>query len=568
MKNKKFNIGGAVMIVLAVLSTIGLLFYIFKASTAILHADSVITDILSYWQRKEGTFFIKNFWYGNEFWIVSLSLLTTPLSLIINNLLLVRQIAVLITAIIFIILLFVYSKKMADYKSFVALFLIFVSGISYAYLEYFYAFAAYQTVIINSLLLLILLNDLFKDKVKISKLILTLLIIIVLNMGSTRYIPSIVVPAILTYFFFKLVEYQSSNKIIEIIKKEKKYIFYIFLVLLASLIGYAIYRYLGKTLFFDPRATAAEYLVFTFKELRQGIWAIIDGLFYYFGFSNQNNAIAIYSGPGYFLNQSSLFSIFSVKGIAQIIRLSFFCYVMIIVPILMIKNFKKLDSKMKKLFIFNNISWFFMLYLYLFLEGYANIPADIRYFILNIIINIMLAVFYTYKILYTKKTYKFIISFCLSIYVISNILMTYSVVYLHNDKEINRKMGIVDFLREKNLDFGYANFWSALPIFAFSDYEITVAPVIFFDNRITGYRWYAKDEWFDDNYHTGRTFFLFDQRSLSEIGDNIKYYLNIYGNPDEIDNYESQIIWIYNKNPLREKYFTKKINNFNWNSRD
>ena len=69
MKNKHNKIVFILLSILGVMGLVATLIYIFHSSTAILTSDSVITDVLSHQQRLNNEFFLKTWYYGNEFWI-------------------------------------------------------------------------------------------------------------------------------------------------------------------------------------------------------------------------------------------------------------------------------------------------------------------------------------------------------------------------------------------------------------------------------------------------------------------------------------------------------------------
>ena len=125
MKKKYNNFIIILLFILGILGLIATLIYIFHSSTAILTSDSVITDVLSHQQRLKNTLFLKTWYYGNEFWLFSLSIPTYLLSFFIKNNVILRQISVLITAILFFFLIIKYCKKSFNFKQTIIIFLIY-----------------------------------------------------------------------------------------------------------------------------------------------------------------------------------------------------------------------------------------------------------------------------------------------------------------------------------------------------------------------------------------------------------------------------------------------------------
>ena len=535
MKNKKEHI--ILYLLLAVGITLTLI-YIFRTSTAILNSDSVITDVIAHNQRLTGQFILKDWYYGNEFWLFSLTIPTYILSFVIKNNLLLRQICVLITGIIFFILLYIYGKKFLSKKDTLLLITIFASGISYSVLDYFYAFNAYLTVVINSIILFFLYYKSFEEKEK-NKLYLVLSIIFtfLFSMGSLRYIPTVTIPFILTELLLLFISNYKNNNMLKKIIRDKK-INAICILVIGSMVSLLMYKYITMTYHFEARASSGnistsfqiDYLIEAFKSL-------MGCIYNFFGFDNKNHPYTLFIGKYYFLKQHKDFSFLSLTGIAYIIKMIMCSFVIVLCPIILLKNYKKNNKNINFLLIFNAISWIILIYIFIVSSSFFHHYLELKYFLFNILINFILALYCI------SKYYNKLIHILIILYIISNLYTNYIVIREHNDKVINKRIKLVEKLKENNLTFGYGEFWEGLIINFFSDYKIEVATMQY---DMQPYRWYSKESIYKKNYHKGKVFIIFNK-----INDFRKHYYEFkYGKADKTIKYDQYTILIYNKNPL------------------
>ena len=184
-----------------------------------------------------------------------------------------------------------------------------------------------------------------------------------------------------------------------------------------------------------------------------------------------------------------------------------------------------------------------MIYSYLFMDGFFYNSSELKYFIFNIILNIILGIYCIFKFYAIKPVTKVIFECLLIFYVIANIYQTSVIVVEHDQKALDRRYELVNVLKENNLTFGYADFWDGLMTYYLSNYKITTVSVIT-DDRVSSYRWYSDKRWYDSGYHTGKTFL-----ALNSNGKLFKdFYKMYYGNPDKIVETD------YNKNPFDNEF--------------
>ncbi len=529
-------------IVLACIGLFFTLYYIFYSSTALLNSDSVITDFIAHQQRINKEFFLSNWYYGNEFWIFSLSIPTLLLSFFINNNLLLRQICVFITAIIFFVILYMYGKKFIDKKNSIILITIFLSGISYSVLDYFYAFNAYLTVIINSLITIYIFKKAFETNDK-KYFILSIILNLLINLSSLRYFPSVTLPLIITELLFIIIK----TKSIKIIKhKDTKKIL---AIVISAIIGLCIFYLLINIYHYEQRAGTQIIKDLNFNVLYNDIKALIEQINNFFGYDNKNNPITFLAGYQYFVPNTRYYEPFSILNITNIVKIIMAILIMIVSPIILIINCKKNSKNINFLLAYNIVSWMIMILCYIVTTRFFYNYSELKYFLLNIIINIILFIYCFNKYLAKKYISKIIFSIFIGLYIISNLYTTYLTIKDNNKEFIEKKYELSNLLQENNLNFGYGSYWNSLITSYLSDYKITVASIGYYSS-IKPYKWYSDESWYSKEKHKGRIFLIFDEIFIQ----NVKYYTDMYGNPDEILTCDGFYVYVYNKNVVAEKF--------------
>lgn len=545
MKYFKFNRN---MILFAIL-TMGIsltLVYIFYTSTAFLHSDSVITDCIAHQQRIHNQFILSNWYYGNEFWLFSLTIPTYLLSYIIKDNLLLRQVSVLITAVIFFVILYKYAKKFLPKDEKLFLLAIFATGISYSVLDYFYAFNAYLTVVINSMLLLYVYFKVFEEKnTKVIYYIFALILTFIFNIGSLRYLPSVIGPFVITEIILAFID--NYKKDILKIRMNKRVI-KILVIVLVSFVALGIYFILINKYHFTTRAAVGEYIELTTNNIIENVGSIFECIYNFFGYDNRPHSYTWMTREGYFLNWSKNYSVYSLWGIFNFIKILASILFMVVAPIILFKNYKKNSRNINFLLIFNTVSWAIMIYLFIFSDSFFHNYSECKYFLFNIVISIILAINCCYKYFSKNKNIKLLVDAFLIIYLISNLYQTSMVIIDHNKSVVESRYELTKTLEENDLTFGYGNFWSSLMTNFLSDYKIEVVPLNL-GNNIELDKWYVDEKLLKKNYHMGKTFFVLNSFEYSEFSD---IYIDEFGEPDEVLTAGAYYIYVYDKNPFRD----------------
>ncbi len=522
------------------------LVYIFYTSTALLTSDSVITDVLAHQQVVNHQILLSSWYYGNEFWLFSLSIPTLIISFFIKNNLLLRQVSVLITAVFFFILLYQTGKKFIGKKEALLLVIIFLTGVSYSVLDYFYAFNAYLTVVINSMLLLYLYYKSFEEKGGKIFYILSLVFTFLFNMGSLRYFPSVTISFFLTELLFLIVHYK-NEKVPKMIKKSELTIKKLLGIFLCSILALFTFIILTNHYHYEQRAGSMYRSSLSGDSVIRKLGAVVSCVHNFFGYDNKNHPLVFLTGKQYFVNNHKKVPFFSVFNFTILIKITTCIVFMIIIPIMLYKNYNKNSKQINFLLVFNTISWFMMIYLYVFSPNFFYHYSELKYFIFNIIVSIILGIYFLYQRFAVARVKKNIVNILILLYLFSNLYTTAWTIKDHDGKVMKEKFELVQVLKKNKLTFGYGGFWNGLLTYYLSDYKITVASVDFDYGYIKPYRWYSDESWYQKN-HVGRTFIILDQISKLKFD----YYKDRYPKPDKVLKCKGFIIYVYNENPLLE----------------
>lgn len=557
MNSKKNILELIIKVALILICIIGMVFtliYIFYTSTAILTADSVITDVLAHHQLMDKQLFLTNWYYGNEFWIFSLSIPTFLLSFFIKNNLLLRQVSVLITAVIFFYLLWQYGKKFLSKKSTFILIAIFLTGISYSILDYFYAFNAYLTVCINSLFLLLLYYNMVEKK-EDSRVyfFLSVLFTFLFNTTSLRYFPSVTFPFIITEAIIIILNNEKS-KFKTLIKINAKKIIKVNIILISAVLGLLTFKLLTNVYHYEQRAGSIISKKTTVKKTERKIKAVVNCVDNFFGYDNKNNTITFMTGNQYFVKNKKNYPKISFFTFTNVVKVVMCIICMIISPIVLLKNYRKNDSKLNFLLLFNIASFITMIALYMYSNSFFYNRSELKYYIFNMIIFLMTSLYFLYNYVSKNKILSYIVDLFIIVYMISNLYTTYLTINDNGKKAQKEKYELVNLLKENDLDYGYGGIWNSLISYYLSDYKITVAPVIIYSDNIRPYKWYSDVRWYKDSKkHRGKVFLILDKRGVIYRTDIIESY----GLPDDVLNCKGYSVLVYNKNPFLKKFHNK-----------
>ncbi len=536
-KNNKAN-NKYLVTLLIILGIILTTIYIFYTSTTLKTSDSIITNAIAHYEMVNKEFILSNWHYGNELFVFNLNIPIMILSLVIKNNILISKIITFIVSIMFFFLLYKFSKKFLNTKKErLTLILIFLSGISYSVLNYFYSFDSVLITIFNSMLLLYMYYKCLEENANKKFYIITLIFTFLLCIGTYKYFSTVIIPIIVMELYRCL----KKEKKVQIKVNSKRLIGIIGICLVAI----SCFLVLTNNYNYKNENGGGSVSEIENKNILKKVINLADINFSFFGFDNRNNSFSEIAGESFFLKQHKDYCVYSIDGFFLFIKMVVFILFMIITPICLFKNYRKNSKQINFLLVFNTISWLIMIINYIFGSGYYYISYDLQYFLFNFIINIILGIYFINECFAKEKLLGDLCNIVIIFYLISNFYSTSITIFEHDSMEIDHKYATVNTLKENNLTFGYGEYWNSLLTNYLSNYKIEVVGVTL-GKKISPNELYTDKRWYKKVYHRGKTFLILDESSMGRLS----YYNKRYGRPDEMISTADFLILVYNENPF------------------
>lgn len=484
-----------------------LIYYIMIGCRSVLNSDSSFIVDYSLEQINTKRLFPTNWVESNDFWIYSLIPLITPLIKCGFSLLIARQTAVLIQSVMIFFLLFkIFYNKIQKYKFLIPT-LIFLSGISGQMLFEVFGDATYGSIIFFMLLILYLSITYLNTKLK-GYLVCILVILSFITTCSLRFPIYVTAPLIicLLYLFYK-----------EKMKKEYLWLFGVLIV--SSIIGLIGHKYLIANL--DYAGLFGDTIIGNSTELSNNFHNFEYQYLWLFGATNTNLVSLTKSYMLNISNTSPMVAFSFLRFIVALFTLS--------LPIILLKKFKSFVLKEKVIFIY--IMSLFVIIIFFLLIG--NMASWYRY--LSPVIFFLLLLYYLfYKYFITNKKDKIVFCGILLIFCLYSLFINISSYYSFEEKRFldNPSQNIADFLVEHDLSFGFEYTGKEHNIYnLLSNGQVRIVRIA--KDGLRGDYWLASKNWFDSNYHTGKTFFIRDdiEETLfceNEAVEKLDYYANGY----------------------------------------
>ena len=256
----------------------------------------------------------------------------------------------------------------------------------------------------------------------------------------------------------------------------------------------------------------------------------------------------------YILGIQPGFSFFSPTGIQTWVRVFAFCFLFVVIPYKVWKE-KSDDLKVVLYKYFCMVSLLIILLIALFSQAFYY-PTTIRYFIFPYFFIIMLDGDYIYRHYFENHRGKWIHGFVLLVSMLvvnANLILplNYRKAYL---EDMENKKGLVNYLKEQDLTFGFAQFTQANKNTALANGEVQVNSVMLGGNYVNKHYWLSSSDWYEPDYHTGETFLLVYsgdaeryEELLSAADD-----MPLKDKTSRILQYEDYDIWVFDYNVVSD----------------
>lgn len=524
MKKKPHNVSKRKLLLtgMAFFSVCAILFYILYCTKAVFHSDMAYWLLLADEQIRNHQFFPDGFYYTTGVVTVSTEVLVLLLRLFCQNWLLCREIAVIIiTFAVFVLIFHFYKATLSGNTKFTAalISLILLCLPMNHYMETFYS-AAYEWQLLWDMLIMLILSKILAASEKetsrnsIKLYVLLFAIFFFCSLSGVKSLLYFTFPLLLAIPVFHFIQ---SGFCFECIFKNKRHNAILFVSIPAAILGVSIYLFLAKSV---SLSSVTGYMMFAERE------KIIEN------FSNLLvNIIGFYSALG-------SDGLVSIGGISACINFVVMVFCTIIAPITMIVRYPKTTSTFWKIYtIYAWISNLIILYTLIFTD-----PVYIRYYELIFWHNIVLTSVFLADLIRRRGKYyeSFIYAVLAVVFVFGHAAYVKETVLPIHDTYVAEETDgtLIDFLKENDLDYGFASFWHAYKYMALSNGDIMLISCNF--SPLSRLEWMSSASYFDVDTHPGRCFILVDSEETIDT----KYDLAA----TEIKQFQNYKILIYEKN--------------------
>lgn len=494
-------------------------------------ADSAFYITLAQEQIRTGSLFPEGMFYSTGMFILTPNLLVIPFLFITDNLVLARQLAILLLwMLIYFVLyrVFVLNGE-RDIIGFVlasSLFSIFYVDASVVSMHFYQG--AYVTYIIYQLLFLALMNKMIVSNKFTNKSFLGILLLYcVANLGDIRNLLIWGIPGSVAYvIFISLKNGQQFVATKKMLCNQK-----ILGILLGGIMLGCIVC-LVVTKMFDTGGSMGGMSVLPAKDFGRSLYAIITGLFNLYGNSYEA-------------------SLFSSEGVMKFINFCFAVFINMFLPLFAIKNLNKLHWESGRFIVIFSLVSTTIYLLVVFFTG-AAIVED-RYLIPVYNNNILLFATIGSFVLknHLKKYLSAGLSFVLLYVFLSNFFylgcQKASFLYQKFGSFAQGVEGVTTFLESNGLQYGYATFFNAEEYSVLSDNKVRIRGILFNENEIMPYNWLTSSRFYKPDYYSGKTFLMISDAQMEYYFPKGISVLNL-GEPIDILKFKKFTIFVYDYN--------------------
>lgn len=502
--------------------------------------DAAFYVTLAQEQLRTRSLFPEGMHYSTGLFVLSPNLLVIPFLLITDNLVLARQSAILLLWLIIYIVLF--KVFVTNNEQNIKGFILASSFLSILYINssvvsmHFYQ-GAYICYLLFLLSFLALMNKIITDNCFNKKYFVGILVLFTAaNLGDIRNLIIWGIPGLLAYVLYLFLE---ADKKVELLLKQSVEINFARVLLNSVLFSFIVYVFMSKI--YGNDGSTASMIVLSAKEYGDSLNHILVGLFNLFG--NSYSAL-----------------VFSGGGVFKLINFFVAVIVILVVPIIAIKNFDNMNFKSSKFLVIFSLTSSFIYLFIVFITGAAVFLDRYLVPIYNnaIILFAVTGSFVLEKIRSSKKVAIGIT--CIVMYVLTS---NFFYLYSQKDSLLHDKFGyfasgvegVVDLLESKGLQYGYATFTNAEEYSVISNNKVRVRSVAFDQGTIFPFEWLTSDTFYKPDYYVGNTFLMLTGDELEKFFPN---GIEVLGQPKDVFGFKKYKIFVYDYNISKKFSKAKK----------
>lgn len=483
---------------------------IITVGQVLIHGDTATASILTKCQIEHMSYFPKSWYYVNgDIWVFSIQSFVAPFVLMLEDQSLARSLGSALLCIVTAFIMMCHSRKKFYTNCWViAVPLVFI------FLAGQYDMILYQAAYTSQIIFLILGVSIFYNIAMFpnnwkSYAVFSAVTIISL-MGGIRLLAEVIVPLCVAYalFVYFRVRFQQTVNW----KNEIKDVIRVALVTaIPTIIGILLYWWLKRT--HNVISSAHNMLVYvpSVHHMAENIVKYITNHFVCFGYSGH-------------------ISVFSIKGIMNMVSICMCILIIFIVPVLQLTKIRNESSYVRFFTLFTFVHNLIIFVLAVCFAG----KDESRYLLTSVFLCILLSTRYIYVYWISQKHFdKYIWT---GLFVLALAIGMVSLLFTSKDwhSKLVYKEEVTQILQEKGLKKGYADFWTAYAHEVYSDFNVRFGGLEIYDGTPYAHFWLVDGEVF--NPEDTHTFLMLSdaehdavQPKLSEIFQEPIEYLVING---------------------------------------
>ena len=458
----KWDLLGWIIVTLAFASNV---IIIFKGTWAFFHSDDATAIMFAREQWAQKKIYPDGWHYGTNIWNIGLNTIILPFFKLCEHWLDARACAVVAQTIVMMIFVVFYKKLQVIGKRSWLVVLAMLLPISEVISEHWYFQATYMTIVLFLMGMILFSILSLNEKTWIKILSFIALIIILVCSISTGYsmILVFVCPMLATIFLYAIQIYHVNQEKKQLIK----YCQLMGVIIIATVIGMLYNIFLSKRLGIHTSSVGGYYFI-TFDKIGESVIQLVNAFMRLFGAADKNT------------------SLLSLGGINKVLAFVYFVFLMIFLPICLIRKYKYLKSSGQKIFVlFSIISSIANIYLFI-VAGMARPRYLIWcYFYAIIWMGIWIDNYEVMKFEYGKELKQGLIAFytflTLGVY---SYYLTYDYynnpdVLGINNTYLDYKLDydLLQYMEDKGYTFGYAYYWASYSYTAASDGRVQIGAI-------------------------------------------------------------------------------------------
>lgn len=525
-----------ILLLLSCFVLVSLLVFTFTGANLSFNSDTATANLLAEEMVRTGQYFPKDWVAGQDLWVFFLHTFIAVFTLFSDDFFFMRSLASVIFIIMAVLSVIYCSRKVTKNNSWLISVPLMFCGVSAEYSTVVFGQCAYITPLIYSFFFIALfINCIDANTYKITskiKFIVLLVLTAFVGLGGIRPVQVFGLPIVGTVvIYYFLNNYKKSNK--EFIKGLKSPAVPLIGFIAAIAVGYVGFIYCSNLITFSAGGTDVHISDFDIFTRIKTFVNLFIGLF----------------GLSYNV------SLFSVDGILTIIKLVFGILLLIVFPILQIRNYNKEEETVKIFIIFAVLHIIEMLILCII----CGLLSDAtRYLFTMEFLLLFMSGHYIYKrwINGAEEILKTVAILAVYIYILP-ISFPKLTSFIGYSEQMAERCEVTDYLKSKGLNYGFATYWNAGVNTCYSNGEVELNNIVISD-KLYKYYWLNSKAWYEKD--SDNSFLLLTEEE-NELYKNTST-INLLGAPVSVENYKNYWIYVYDYNIALNDFDGRGYDNF------